>query len=664
MLFIPGSSGSFKQVRSFASISMNFFRHYQTRSHLDFFAIDYNEELSGVYGPYLANQTVFLNQAIKVIKRLYYRKSNDVKLIVIAHSFGGIIFKGLISLPSFKLDDIFLFLSLATPHRNSVFAFDSSFYAYYSQIADRLRTDPAILEAYENVAKISIGGGLNDNLVRSDLTNVPSDEQRNQWSLTSNAIPEVWVAADHRCLVWCKQLVKKLVHLIFDLLEERWNDARMLARNQIIEHHLNYRFNDRMTPRYRTRSPLHEGKSKSYAIDKRLFVFDRPKVIEQLIYRFALVRDTYFSIVSSSLHRSDWIYACDTEGSCVSAQNYSNSPIPSVNEFNGVKRNHFLLDSNAYLSQNYTQMALKIGPSVVRTGFQFERIISGRRDREIELPGLLSRLLWFFNPFRTLLTVSVGEESTFYNLTLSNFDQIWQNYNLRIEVGRCYPRAREDAVLIVRVPWYREDRVYAFESKKESTFSAVLNLNVPKYDRDDQRKVGLQLLLDPYCEYKLKAKFSLRESIIQLFRHYAFLFLPITTSLLLSAYSVQMRATAQQSPLGLNQELVQKSEHFSTLRHVLANHLNELTFFGLQPALPYLIHLAANELLRQLGYHDFLESNLLSIKYTRHSSHIDSLFASYLIYTFIYCILFIIVHLLSHLLTFIIALNQFICLNG
>ena len=420
-----------------------------------------------------------------------------------------------------------------------------------------------------------------------------------------------------------------------------------------------------MSPRYRTRTPLHEGKGKVYAIDKRLFVVDRPKVVDQLIYRFALVRDTYFSIVSSSLHRSDWIFACDAQDSCVSAQNYSNSPIPSVNEFNGVKRNHFLLDSNAYLAQNYTRMALRIGASAVRTGFQFERIINGRRDRQIELPGLLSRLLWFFNPFHTLLTVSVGEESTFYNLTMNNFQQIWQNYHLRIEVGRCYPRAREDAVLIVRVPWYREDRLYAFESKRESSFSAVLNLNVPKYDHTDQRKVTLQLLLDPYCEYRLKAKFSLRESIIQLFRHYAFLFLPITTSLLLSAYSIQMRATISEPPLGLaGRELAPKAEHFSSLRHVLGNHLNELTFFGLQPALPYLIHLTVDGLLRSFGHHDFLESNLLSIKYTRHSSHVDSLFASYLIYGFIYCILFIIVHLLSHLLTFIVALNQLIVLNG
>ena len=640
---------------------MNFFRHYQTKSHLDFFAVDYNEELSGVYGPYLQNQTVFLNQAIRVIKRLYYRKSNDVKLIVIAHSFGGIIFKGLISLPSFKLEDIFLFLSLATPHRNPVFAFDSSFHAYYSQIADRLRTDRKAFEAYQNVAKISIGGGLNDNLVRSDLTSV--DETLNQWSLTSTALPEVWVAADHKCVVWCKQLVKKLVHLIFDLLEERWTDPRMLARNQIIEHHLNYRFNDRMTPRYRTRTPLPDGKAKTYVVDKRLFSVDRPKVIDQQIYRFALVRNTYFSILSSSLHRSDWIYACDTDDQCVSAQQYSNLPVPSVNEFNGVKRNHFLLDSNAYLDQNYTRMALKVSPSVVRTGFQFERIINGRRNRQLELPGILSRLVYAFSPFHTLLQVSVGEESTFYNLTLVNFDQVWQNYHLKIEVGRCYPHAREDAVLVMNVPWYREERLWTFESKREATLSAVLNLNVPKYDRNDERKVSLRLLLDPYCEYKLKIKFSLRETIIQLFRHYAFLFLPITTSILLSAYSIQMRSTLR-LPTGLNNELITKTEHYFTLRQILTGHINELTYFGLQPALPYLIHLVVNGLLGQLGYHDYLESRLLSIKYTRHTSHIDALFASYLICTFIYFLLFIIVHLLSHLFTFIIALNQFISLNG
>ena len=632
---------------------------------MDFFTIDYNEELSGVYGPYLQNQTVFLNQAIKVIKRLYYKKNqNENKLIVIAHSFGGIIFKGLINLPSFNLDDIFLLLTLATPHHRSVFPFDTSFYSFYLHINERLRTDLTIFEKYQKIAKISIGGGLNDNLVRSDLTNT---EELNQWSLTSTALPEVWVAADHKCIVWCRQLIKKLVHLIYDLLEERYNDIRLLNRNEIIEHHLNYRFNDRLTPRFRLKSTLSlaetDKKMKRYQIDKRLFVLDKPKVIDTLIYQFKFVQNTFVSILSTNLHKSDWIYACNTNSHCQSVQNFSNLPVPSMGEFDGVKRNHFILDSNEYLDQNYTNLALKLSPSTIRTAFQFERIIKFRRDRQIELPNIFHRLVWLFNPFQTAFQISVGEESTFYNLTLNNFDQIWHNYNLKLEIGRCYPQAKEETVLRLHVPWYKEDRLHVIKTKQATTFNTVLNLNVPQYNSEDQRKITLQLLLDPYCQYRLKFKFSLRETLIQLFRHYAYLFLPIAASIILATFSVQIRAGLNDADSDRN-ELIQKTEHFSTLKYMLTYHIDEITYFSIVPALPYLIHICLNRMYNEIwGFHNYLESNQISLKYTRHDSHINSLFASYLVYAFVYFILFIIVHLFSYLFKLIINLSQFIYLN-
>ena len=646
---------------------MNFVRHYATRSHLDFFAIDYNEELSGVYGHYLQNQTFFLNQAIKVIKRLYYKKNkDDVKLIVIAHSFGGVLFRGLLNLSSFNLDDIFLYLTLATPHHRAVFAFDSSFYAYYSQINQQhLKSDLANYEKYQNLAKISIGGGLNDNLVRSDLTNIQNE--LNQWSLTSSSMPEVWVAADHKCIVWCKQLVKKLVHLVFDLLEERLNDERLTNRNQIIEHHLNNRFNDRLTLRYRLTTSLDDQKSKKYEINKRLFSVDKLKVIDTLIYQFKLTKNTYTSIVSTNLHRSDWIYVCGDSSTfasslnCLNAKQYTNQPIPSIHEFNGIKRNHFILDSNLYLAQNLTSLALKMSPSTIRSGFRFERIINERRNKEISSPSLLSRLIWFFSPFQTILKVSIAEESTFYNLTLNNFNQIWQNYNLRLEIGKCYAQAKEDTILVMASPWYREDRFFVIETKKDSTFNTVLNLNVPNYDKDDERKINLRLLLDSHCEYRLKMKFSLRETIIQLFRHYAFLFLPITTSILLSAFSIQIRSTSNCKENA--DELIERTEFYLSLKSILIGNINEMTCFGILPSLPHLVHLTLNRLLSQFNFDNYLESNLFFIKFTRHNSHYDSLFASYLIFIFIYFILYIIIHLFSYLFTLIINFNQFIYLN-
>ncbi|CAF4389430.1 unnamed protein product, partial [Rotaria sordida] len=47
-----------------------------------------------------------------------------------------------------------------------------------------------------------------DHLVRSDLCSLNglTDESRSIDVLTS-AVPHVWTSTDHRCIVWCRQLV-------------------------------------------------------------------------------------------------------------------------------------------------------------------------------------------------------------------------------------------------------------------------------------------------------------------------------------------------------------------------------------------------------------------------------------------------------------------------
>lgn len=631
---------------------MNFNRHYITRTHLDFFAIDFNEEFSGIHGHYLHNQTIFLNQAVKIIKRLYYKKQKDVKLIVIAHSFGGIIFKGLINLPSFKIDDILLLLTLATPHQKSVFPFDSSFHTYYSQIQKNTEN----YKKYQQIAKISIGGGLNDNLVRSDLTNT---KELNQWSLTSNSVPEVWVPADHKCIVWCKQLIKKLVHLIYDLLEERSHDEQMLNRNLIIEHHLNHRSTDRLTPRYDQLSAKLNKLAKKIETDERLFVFNKAKIIDTLVYQFKFVPDTFYSILSTNLHKSDWIFACKSDlDECDKITNLKNQAIPSDGELNGLsKKNHFIVDSNFHLSQGYTKLVMQISPSTLHTRFQIERIINGRRDKEIKMPTVMDRILWLFSPFQTLLRISIAEESTYYNLILNNFDQIWHNYNLKLEIGRCYEEAKENIILNVNVPWYKDDRLISVKNKMHTQFNTVLSLNVPKYKSDDNGKIRMQLLLDPYCEYRLSAKYSLRDTITQLFRHYSHLFLPITASIILSAFAVQLKARTYENEL-----LPQNIEYYSSLKSIIALEYKTIILFGLAPALPYLADKLISTIAFGCGLDEYLKMNLIFINFTLHDSFINQMYSNYLIYSFVFFILIIIIRLLSTAFSFII--NRLAYLNG
>lgn len=87
VLFIPGNGGSYKQVRSFGSITLRMGEESHSSKHLNFFTINFNEELSGLFGPMLQQQTEFLYECIVAIKNLYQRElRKDVHLILIGHS--------------------------------------------------------------------------------------------------------------------------------------------------------------------------------------------------------------------------------------------------------------------------------------------------------------------------------------------------------------------------------------------------------------------------------------------------------------------------------------------------------------------------------------------------------------------------------------------------
>lgn len=83
IIFVPGNAGSYKQVRSLASVGLLMSAH--KGSHLNYFSIDLNEELSAFIGDKLERQTRFLYHSIRRICDLYKHVPN-IRLILIGHS--------------------------------------------------------------------------------------------------------------------------------------------------------------------------------------------------------------------------------------------------------------------------------------------------------------------------------------------------------------------------------------------------------------------------------------------------------------------------------------------------------------------------------------------------------------------------------------------------
>ena len=61
-----------------------------------------------------------------------------------------------------------------------------------------------------------------DHLVRSDLCSLKglTDESRSIDVLTS-AVPYVWTSTDHRCIVWCRQLVLTTTRALLEIVQEK-----------------------------------------------------------------------------------------------------------------------------------------------------------------------------------------------------------------------------------------------------------------------------------------------------------------------------------------------------------------------------------------------------------------------------------------------------------
>ena len=88
VLFIPGNAGSYKQVRSLAAEAAHYWNQNirpnpdaadEGKVALDFFTVDFNEDLTAFHGQTLLDQAEYLNDAVAYILSLYHNLNRDTK---------------------------------------------------------------------------------------------------------------------------------------------------------------------------------------------------------------------------------------------------------------------------------------------------------------------------------------------------------------------------------------------------------------------------------------------------------------------------------------------------------------------------------------------------------------------------------------------------------
>ena len=249
-VFLPGNGGSYRQVRSLASETARL-AHARRREaaasasgsasgagseprsgpaperaravvDVDWFAVDFNEELSAFHAELLRRQT---NHAREVVRRVLALYPPSTRVILVGHSMGGLVARGaLVPLPprvptppaSPVPVSASVVLTLATPHAYSPAATQPSAARLLATLNRAWST-----RVVADVALVSIVGGVRDRQVSSSMARVDGlAPPRAALTVGVEDVPGANdVSADHQSIAWCNQLVRVLADALLDVAE-------------------------------------------------------------------------------------------------------------------------------------------------------------------------------------------------------------------------------------------------------------------------------------------------------------------------------------------------------------------------------------------------------------------------------------------------------------
>ncbi|KAK4157252.1 GPI inositol-deacylase [Chaetomidium leptoderma] len=242
ILFIPGNAGSYKQVRPIAAETANYFHDVLQHDefainagvrNLDFFTVDFNEDITAFHGQTLLDQAEYLNEAIRYILSLYLdpRVSDrdpdlpdPTSVIILGHSMGGVVARTMLIMPNYQSNSINTIITMSAPHARPPVSFDGQIVQTYKDINDHWRHAYSQQWANDNplwhVTLVSIAGGGLDTVVPSDYASVESlVPDTHGFTVFTSTIPGVWTSMDHQAILWCDQFRKVIAHAIYDVVD-------------------------------------------------------------------------------------------------------------------------------------------------------------------------------------------------------------------------------------------------------------------------------------------------------------------------------------------------------------------------------------------------------------------------------------------------------------
>lgn len=239
---MPGNAGSYKQVRPIAAEASNYFNDVVQHDgaamaagtrNLDFFTVDFNEDITAFHGQTLLDQAEYLNEAIRYILSLYMDprvspRSTDLpdptSVIVLGHSMGGVVARTMLVMPNYQTNSINTILTMSAPHSQPPVTFDGEIVQIYDMINSYWRN--AYSEKWANnnplwhVTLVSIAGGGLDTVVPSDYASIESIvPETHGFTVFTTTIPTVWASMDHQAILWCDQFRKVVTRALYNIVD-------------------------------------------------------------------------------------------------------------------------------------------------------------------------------------------------------------------------------------------------------------------------------------------------------------------------------------------------------------------------------------------------------------------------------------------------------------
>ena len=242
VLFIPGNAGSYKQVRPIAAEAATYFKNQLMNDghslddgvrNLDFFTVDFNEDITAFHGQTLLDQAEYLNEAVRYILSLYSDPAHSVRssqlpdptsVIILGHSMGGIVARAMLVQSNYQANSINSIITMSAPHARAAVTFDGQMVQLYDEINDYWRNAYSQKSQNNNplrdVTLVSIAGGNLDTIVPSDYASLESIvPETHGFTVFTTGIPTVWTGADHQAILWCDQFRKVVARALYDIID-------------------------------------------------------------------------------------------------------------------------------------------------------------------------------------------------------------------------------------------------------------------------------------------------------------------------------------------------------------------------------------------------------------------------------------------------------------